>query len=235
MATAEPSGGQDHREVEWQLDADDLDAVDRWVRARPADATPRAEAGSVRELRDTYLDTDDWRLFRAGWVLRVRRDGERCEVTLKSREPAVDARRDRREISQDVPDASPASMRAAHGPVGERVRAVAGDRELRPLFDVHTRRRAYALAVEGSVAGELALDDTTIPAAGDEPDARIRRVEVELAGDDRAGAVERLVEEVRAACALRPAARSKFEAGLRASSLAPPGLPLRHEPEEGSR
>jgi len=39
--------------------------------------------GSPKRLVDVYVDTEDWRMGRAGYVLRVRRRAGRLEATLK--------------------------------------------------------------------------------------------------------------------------------------------------------
>ena len=78
-------------EVEWQLDALDLRPVERWLAIR-TELAPIAEAtipglgivpGAPKRLVDVYIDTEDWRIGRAGYVLRVRRRAGRVEATLK--------------------------------------------------------------------------------------------------------------------------------------------------------
>ena len=64
-------------EIEWQFDALDLRPVERWLAALPTLSIPSAPseeqqtvtalAKTPRRLSDSYLDTDDWRLGRAGW------------------------------------------------------------------------------------------------------------------------------------------------------------------------
>jgi CHAD domain-containing protein len=222
MATEESHG--EPREIEWQLDAVDLRPVERWLRSRPAETQPRVEPGSVGEHRDTYFDSADWRLHLAGWTLRSREQDGRTEATLKSMGSGEDGRRDRREFTATVDGDSMDTLRRAHGPVGDRLRALIGSRPLQPMFEIRTRRRTFPLSVNGSVVAELALDDTAIP-MGDERPATIQRVEVEVTGDDPRDAAGAFVDELRGACALRPATTSKFEAGLLASGLAPPGPP----------
>src|SRR2546423_9856139 len=109
------------REVEWQLDAVDLRPVLRWLSSRAADAAPSVGPGPISEHVDTYWDTEDWRLYRAGWSLRTRA-GKDHEATMKSREDADGARRDRRELTEALADDGPPALLKAPGPVGERVR-----------------------------------------------------------------------------------------------------------------
>ncbi len=46
-----------------------------------------ALAQTPRRLVDSYLDTDDWRMARAGFVVRTRRRGRHDEVTMKDTAP----------------------------------------------------------------------------------------------------------------------------------------------------
>ncbi len=81
-------------EIEWQFDALDLRPVERWLAALPVHSVADPEGGTVtalarppRRLVDTYLDTSDWHLARAGFVLRTRKRGRQEEVTLKDTRP----------------------------------------------------------------------------------------------------------------------------------------------------
>src|SRR5918997_6116444 len=145
----------DHQEIEWQFDAGDLESVEGWLgRYDSGSSGLRVATEFTVEITDTYYDTDDWRYYRAGYALRVRSktDGE-VEATMKSLTPAEGSLRRRREISEPLEDDKPATLKKAAGPVGGRCRALLGRRELRPLFRVKTRRRRFALLLEGSTDG----------------------------------------------------------------------------------
>ena len=215
------STDDDHREIEWQFDAVDLRPVRRWLEARPENVPPAIRPGPVRELVDTYWDTEDWRLYRAGWSLRARAAVGTFEATLKSFGAARDGRRDRREITEPVSEGGPDAFRRGRGPVRDRVHALAGPRPLRALFEVRTTRAVMPVVVDGRPVAELALDDTTIPMASGERPARIQRVEVEVA-PNAPEEVRAFVEELRSGCGLQPAGTSKFETGLLATGLVPP-------------
>ncbi len=214
------------RELEWQFDALDLRPVVRWLEEHAAESGPEtptiAPVGTVNHV-DLYLDTDDRRFHRAGYTLRIRSASRRAnaegEVTLKAlgSPPAEAGPRVRRELSEQLERPDPKLLGSVNGPVGERVRAVAGKRRVAPLFEVRTRRRVYSL---GSDA-EIALDETTIrlPAGG--APARLRRVEIEV-HEGAEAAVSPLVEDLREACGLQPAWLSKYEAGLLSAGLRVP-------------
>jgi len=219
----------DHQEVEWQFDADDLGSVEDWLEERPSASGFAILPEATRELSDTYYDTEDWRFYRAGYALRVRRDSKGVEATMKSLSPPEDGLRRRREISEPLRSGGPKTLMKARGPVGERLRALVGTRELRPLFEIRTRRQVFELRPDGSSAdncpsvGEVVLDSSEFSGVGKEA-TRLRRVEVEVDADLRDGA-NTFVDELRGSQGLRPAGDSKFEAGLSASGLEPEGAP----------
>ncbi len=228
----------DHQEIEWQFEAADLESVEDWLQKHPSTSGLAVAPGAIKEITDTYYDTDDWRLYRAGYALRLRRDGEGAEATMKSLTPAEDALRRRREISEpleggiEVPEGS-------SGPVGERLRRLADAGDLRPLFEVRTRRRTYVLRPETIVEdasgnirlresdtaiGELTLDESEIGEG--EARTRLSRIEVEVGPSSGLHeSIEAFVERLRETLGLRPTRTSKFEAGLSVAGLDPAVAP----------
>jgi CHAD domain-containing protein len=174
----------------------------------------------AKRLVDSYLDTADWRLGRAGYVLRTRRRAGRLEATLKDLVPSANGLRRRLEVTEPLPSADIGDL-DPDGPVGRRLRALAGARPLHQVLDVRTRRRPYALEVHGARVGEVALDDTVIVAGQDRHRIRLQRVEIEVL-PPWVESLAPLVERLRQDCGLQPAALSKFEAGLLASGLVIP-------------
>jgi CHAD domain-containing protein len=226
--TSGPAAAQDV-EVEWQFDALDLRPVERWLAALPlrgAELTPgaiTAQATPARRLTDRYLDTADWRIGRAGFVLRTRQRGRASEATLKDDRPAdASGLRTRLEFTEPLDDGTVASL-SADGPVGRRVRAVIGRRRLQQILEVRTRRRPFALRAGGEDVAELTLDETAVMVGAGRP-LQLRRVEVEVvpAWSDR---LAPLVDELRRSCGLQPANLSKYEAGLLALGASVPAAP----------
>src|SRR5215207_888269 len=88
--------------------------------------------------------------------------------------------RQRREISDPL-KGSARTPRVTRRPVGERVRRLASARDLRPLFEVRTRRRIFeilATGADGNIdVGEIALDGSE--EIGETP-AHLSRIEVEI-------------------------------------------------------
>jgi CHAD domain-containing protein len=146
------------------------------------------------------------------------------EATLKALVPAAasePALRRRREVSEQLERSDPASLAAAGGAVGERVRAVAGRKPLLSLFEVRTRRRVFTVEGDTIPRAEIALDETAIRSTDGTPPARMRRVEIELP-EPAVPSLEPFVELLRAACGLQPAVLSKYEAGLLSADLRAP-------------
>jgi CHAD domain-containing protein len=211
-------------EVEWQFDAVDLRPVDRWLRSRletpAAPGEPEVGPPTTALHIDLYADTDDWRLHRAGYVLRLRRKRGRVEATLKSQASSHDGLRTRTEITEPVRTLDLEAIRRGDGPVGWRVGAMSGAHPVTPVLTVRTRRTVFPLHLGGRPAGEVALDATTIPIEGGGEPVRLRRVEVEM--DEAAqNRLRPFVDRLREACGLWPASQSKYEAGLLAAGLDP--------------
>ena len=246
------SVGTDHQEIEWQYDAPGgLERAEKWLDGREGSGDPAKSGlavfrGSSKELVDTYYDTEDWRLYRAGYALRIRRktSGEDPEATMKSFVSAggtVGNLRKWREISEPLKSDKLNALSIAPGPVGVRLRTLIGSREVRRIFEVRTRRQTFDLVLEeqqqlaepekvptgGSTGvvrvGEVALDRSEIPlGAGTEP-ARLVRVEVEVDASARTASpeLENFVKEMEGALGLRPTMTSKYETGLFATGQGP--------------
>ena len=187
--------GTDHQEVEWQFDAEDLGRVEGWLGEEASGSGLVVGTGSAEDLVDAYYDTEDWRLYRAGYALRVREAKGGVEATMKSLAPAKDGVRRRREISEPLKDSNFGTLRGAKGPVGERLRLLVGKREVGRIFEVRTNRKTFALsfangdggtsegAADGASDGEVAQD-----AAGDVREAS--------GGGGEAGGDARVVGEI---------------------------------------
>lgn len=217
---------KDGREVEWQLACADLGSVRRWLADHGSIAGLILEPRSTSQILDTYLDTDDWRIHRAGFALRIRSESGKSEATLKSlRSASVDVA-DRREMSEPLETSESASIRHSTGPVGSRVHAVSGAHALLPLFEVRTSRQRYAVrrASEPHQLGEIALDDTVISRPQGEPQTSMHRVEVEALTEVREP-LQSLVKTLRSDCALETAPDSKYSRGLQSVGLAPGPAP----------
>src|SRR5438445_13847573 len=98
-ATAEHKDG---REVEWQLVSTDLASVRRWLDDHGTIDGLVLEPRPTAKIFDTYFDTDDWRIHRAGFALRIRSEDGKSEATLKSLRSNSTEMADRREVSETL-------------------------------------------------------------------------------------------------------------------------------------
>jgi inorganic triphosphatase YgiF len=206
----------DHIEVEWQFDAPDLDAVVRWLAETPRGGYVLT-AGTTLHLHDTYYETADWRLRDAGYTCRVRQHNRHAELTLKSRDAAVDGIRSRRELNEPLPAGEPVP-RTATGDCAALLDSLCPRDSLRPIFEIHTERRIFFVSDAMGRLAEVALDTSTVPA---NPTAVLRRVEVEATSGD-VTALRPFVEQFAAANHLVPATTSKVGFALAAIGLASP-------------
>jgi len=213
---------KDGREVEWQLAATDLGSVRRWLSDHGTINGLVLEPRSTLKLFDTYFDTDDWRIHRAGFALRIRSGDGKSEATLKSLRSNSTKMADRRELSETLESTESESIARSTGPVGIRVHAVSGAHPLQPLFEVHTSRQRYEVHAADNVQplGEIALDETVISRPQGQPQTSIQRVEVEALTDSHEP-LQTLVNALRSGCSLESAPDSKFSQGLKSVGLAP--------------
>jgi CHAD domain-containing protein len=208
--------------VEWQLASTDLASVRRWLDDHGTIEGLVLEPCSSLKIFDTYFDTDDWRIHRAGFALRIRSENGKSEATLKSLRSNSAEMADRRELSEMLESTDSESIARSTGPVGTRVHAVSGSHPLQPLFEAHTSRQRYAVHAPNihEPLGEIALDETVISRPHGQPQTSLQVVEVEALTDAHES-LQTLVKALRSGCSLEPAAHSKFSQGLKSVGLAP--------------
>lgn len=132
--------------------------------------------GTVRLLRAVYYDTADRALWRAGFTLRVRRQGGAHLLTVKSKGPAGGDMLSRREWEAPVAGAEPdLSPIAAELPA--TFHEALGGAGLEPVFATKVRRRARRLDLSGA-AIEMAVDEGEVVAG--EARAPVSEIELEL-------------------------------------------------------
>jgi CHAD domain-containing protein len=206
----------DKRERELKLLAVSPEQLDALARRPYLSALP-LRAGDEVEQEDLYVDTEDYRLLRAGISLRRRRRETADRVTLKEipgpRDRALLA--DRREIEEEVEtgDALPDLPDA----IAALVRPLVGERPLVPLVRLRTRRRKADLG-EPPMA-ELCLDRVDVLGPdGEALVARFCEVEVEDHGLPEA-ALSAIGDELTLVHGLQPSGLSKFERGLAARGI----------------
>jgi len=225
-STGREEPGRREREVEWQLASTDLGSVRRWLTDHGTIGGLVLEPRSTLQIVDTYLDTDDWRIHRAGFALRIRSESGKSEATLKSLHSASAEVADRRELTESIENSESESIRQSVGPVGTRVHAVSGAHALLALFEVRTSRQRFAIRHEDQAQqlGEIALDETVISRPHGEPRSSMQRVEVEALTEAHEP-LQSLVNTLRSDCALEAASDTKYSQGLKSVGLAPGPAP----------
>jgi len=184
---------------------------------------------------DTYFDTPDFDILRAGWTYRCRQRGRRSTLNLKAcgtREGRVFVRE---EIEQALPDDCRSATRdLPPGPVRKYLYSIAGTRQNRRLFQVVSQRRVFAVTSPGNEPSqiELDLDRTKITAekANDKAPGRFSFMELELeleSGD--AEAISKLAKLLAKKVGLTPSQFSKFDRGILAAGLSPKHLDGKHK------
>jgi CHAD domain-containing protein len=177
------------------------------------DGGMRLEPLPARQVRTTYYDTPDMRLARWGCSLRYR-SGEGWTVKLPSGTDGPRVARD--EHVFDGPAAQPP------GQAVELLRAYVRAAQLRPVVRLRTSRRPTGLLDPGGQRlGELA-DDRVAVLDGRQVARRFRQIEVELAEHAPDGALDVVVERLRAAGAEPVEASSKYLQALGDRALVAP-------------
>jgi inorganic triphosphatase YgiF len=174
----------------------------------------RVAARRAVRLRDTYWDTADDRLLRAGCTLRVREMNGAPGAELTFKGPAgprstVGGSQARLELTAEVPAGSGPDRWAASGaarPGLAALRQVAGDEALQPVVVLLNPRRELALR-RGASEVIVSLDEVGIEG---QPYRR-RYVEIELKRGSREE-LDILAAAAQRAFGLRPTQRGKVQA-----------------------
>ncbi|MDP9352360.1 MAG: CHAD domain-containing protein [Chloroflexota bacterium] len=209
----------DQQEIEWQFDVEDVNELRSWLAGDGSDLPVAVRELPSRKLVDLYLDTEDQRLRRAGYSLRIRTTDGQVEATMKALVASTDGVRKRREITEHIKQDGLRALQSSSGPVATRARLLAGRSSLQPLFQIRTRRLPFELEVQGRALGELTIDDSRF-LLGDQPVHRLSRVEVELVPGGEEGQITRFVDRLRAEHRASVAVASKYETGLAAAGIA---------------
>lgn len=178
----------------------------------------RIEPEGRRTFTDTYLDTPDQQLRRAGWSYRQREDAGGRRIALHEINGARDGIFDRHAVEQTLPGSTANFGHPGPGPVQERLsNLLHPEARLAPLFRVHTRRAAYRLSHPDHPRGLVAM---AFDSARIETREAVEFDELELA---LTTGPHELLAGILAAVELEPglleARLSKFQRGLIAAGI----------------
>lgn len=184
--------------------------------------------GPSEALQDSYFDTPDWVIFRAGWAYRCRQKGGSKTLALKALSAGRGPVFARDEIEQPLPHAGWPGRELPDGPVSERVQQIINGHRSHELFRVRTQRTLYEVSrsSEDPLTMELALDRSEIlvpePLHG-RPSHTLSFTELELELEEGSRhALTALARDLGERTGLLPAQLSKFERGLYAARLEAP-------------
>ncbi|GLS34867.1 hypothetical protein GCM10010869_04550 [Mesorhizobium tianshanense] len=177
------------------------------------------DAGVNTDLIATYYDTPDFALRKSGAVLRVRTDGQRFVMTLKSASRADGKTLERTEWKAPVQCMEPDLAALSQFLPAETFAQVEGA-QLKPVFTTEVRRHTRMLDIPlGTV--KLAVDQGRIVAG--ERTEEINEIELELM-DGSTAAVFQLAQDLASTTALRPSIRSKSARGFDLALGNPPQI-----------
>lgn len=187
------------------------------LRRHPALRRYRLGRGHGATLDSTYFDTPDLALASRGWALRIRRDGDQLEQTLKipKKGGGLQTRGEwNAALGRDALDLSLIPEVDARNWLEARE----AEQGLVPIFTTRFRRLSWMLAIGGADV-ELALDEGEI--LSQDKRELIQEAELELKQGD-AGSLILLARELVESVPAHVDPRSKAERGYALFTGAPP-------------
>jgi inorganic triphosphatase YgiF len=215
-----------HIEIECKLIAHDASALGGVREAL------REICSSVRRLgreviRDAYLETPDWRLYRAGYACRIRRTTRpapgRAVLGLKSLQRPRRGVSMREELERIVPSSryrrglSSDALRR-EGDLGAKILGILDGRKARIIFRIRNSRETYSVRFGEILRAYVSLDDFTLMAGARR--RRLAEVEIEIKQGTPAE-LRKLAGLLRRRIGLSAATRAKFKQGLELAGLTP--------------
>jgi inorganic triphosphatase YgiF len=218
-------------EIEAKFAVPDADTFQR-LQAVDQIAGFSLSVGQVKQVHDTYLDTDDRLFLAARYACRRRERGDELLITLKGLGRAEGAVHRREELETSLPSGESSVEGLAALPhewpasqVRDRVLQLVGEVPLAPLFDLRQTRVVRLVSQPADqtdqderLVAELSLDDVHLIVQGREQ--AYYEIEVELAPQGTEGDLAAIVACLRDEWSLDPEPRSKFERALMFSSEA---------------
>lgn len=198
-------------EVELKLIAPDVAALNE-AREALVGLCDRVRLHARQKISDTYIDTPDWRLLKAGYACRVRKVRSKYVLTMKSLDIPKQGVSRREELEQEVAGPLRRVLRdIPTGKAGSRLRRLCGKQIPGALFVVHNNRKIYEARLDALTA-HVCLDDFEIRAGSRRK--RFAEVEIEIIKGEEF-ALRRLGSQLLKRTRLTRHSRSKFAEGLK--------------------
>jgi CHAD domain-containing protein len=208
-------------EVEMKYQLRSPDSADRYLVAPELGGFKPAGQVRIVQIEDSYVDSADWALSRAGFAARLRRTGRDTVIGLK-RQATPEGRLHRREELEGPAAAGAPPTDWPASPARSVVLELCGDAPLLELLTIRQVRRVRRLAA-GETAAELSVDEVEVLLEGRTVE-RFVELEVELdSGPEEALAA--LGEVFDRDEGLRRSSRSKLERAVRAIRKSLPTMP----------
>jgi len=172
----------------------------------------RVLSKASRLQQDTYVDTREWHIYRAGYACRLRHVGHRAFVTLKGLGGAQGALHEREEIELEIDNPSIGCVLRLDETPGQMVRRLTRGERVGRLFTVVTRRRLWDVVDGRRPCFEMALDRACF--FGPKGETEVLELELESLDGDRA-LLEKTASSLRRRYGLTESVLSKFDRGLR--------------------
>ncbi|HEX7021793.1 MAG TPA: CYTH domain-containing protein [Trueperaceae bacterium] len=190
------SAAHDHRitEREYKFSPQEGEGPeDEELRQALAGTSFTLSAATLREQRDVYYDDRQHALATAGVALRRRSVDGRMLATFKGPRRGQGALYEREELELPLVGSinarAPRTASDRDPPEGDwppavarRVAPYAALHLLRPVLELSTQRRCYALSLDGMHQAELAVDDVRARLPGSQVEARFCELELEAHG-----------------------------------------------------
>ncbi len=177
-------------EIELKFVIDEPTARQLWERSRAS----RLMSGRphTKTLKSTYLDTPDHALWKAGIVLRMRRDGQRWIQTVKTKGELHGGLSQTAELEAPAPGGRVRLDAIDDADVRDRIERIINGSPLRPVCETVMKRTAGELRLGDGTRATLSTDAGEIRAG--RQSAELREAEIELIE----GRVDGLFEMVHA-------------------------------------
>ena len=199
----------------WRFETDNPGAVEHWLTDHTAGLGYTLADPSAENWADSYYDTADWRLYRAGYSLRLRSQGDTHTLSLQPLASKGDG------LVEHLKTPPRGALPKVAGPLGRRARAIAGSRALEPRVTMRAERRTFGLTHRDKVVGDVVLDSLMQPADNGVAAGAFGRLEIRLNSGRKGAAVERLVQELCEGTRLSGTTTSVFASVLAWSGLDP--------------
>lgn len=196
-------------EYKWLIPDGDTMAALRDLRALPG---WRMDALPPLVITDHYVDTPERALLQHGYACRVRRQGDRQLLSVKSFGDARDGYHVREEV--EAPFTGSLEHGVPDNPAGERIRALVGEVRLQPLFTLVQHRSPRRIWTADRPLAELTID-TVVLTRRDGRECHLAVAELECLPDCDHHALAALQQALTARVHLVPTDESKFHWAMR--------------------